>query len=291
MPRLSFSEMTTYRWSFEEDVMGYRAAQVAGVGLWRRKLSDFGEERALELLHESGLAVSSLSWAGGFTGSDGQTFREAVADALDALRLAAELRAGCLVVVTGARAGHTSSHARRLAVEALRALGDAGGRLGVEIALQVSPRDDAHRWSFVSSLADAFELLERCGVDHVGLACDLVSLCDQPSLALRMADFASQLKLAGLGDARVAALANGDAASAALSDRLRELVGQLEESGYRGWYEVQLLCDACWQSDYSRLLADCCRGLAVACPEVFGPAAARAVQAPTESLPQAAPLA
>src|SRR5579872_5457123 len=83
MPRLSINEMTTYHWSFLDDVSGYQAAEIASIGVWRRKLCDFGEERGIELLRESGLAVSSLSDAGGFTGSDGHTFRDGVDDALE----------------------------------------------------------------------------------------------------------------------------------------------------------------------------------------------------------------
>ncbi|MGQ0637379.1 MAG: sugar phosphate isomerase/epimerase family protein [Planctomycetaceae bacterium] len=284
MSRISISEMTTYRWSFEEDVTGYRAAQVGGVGLWRRKLADFGEERAAELLHESGLAASSLSCAGGFTGSDGHTFRDAVGDALDALRVAAELRAGCLVVVTGARAGHTLNHARRLAVEALKALGEEGARLGVDVALQFARTSQAERWSFVSSLADALDLLEKCGNPQVGLACDLFSVGAEPGPGEIAADLAPRLKLAQLCDANFAALAAGEADSLARCKNLGAVVHRLEQQGYRGWYEVQILCDACWQADYLRLLAGYCSGLVHACPEVFGPAAAA-------SLPHAAPLA
>src|SRR5438552_13631220 len=147
MPRISINEMTTYHWSFLEDVTGYQAAGVECMGVWRRKLTDFGEERGIELLRESGLAVSSLSSAGGFTGSDGQTFREAVDDGLDALRLAAELRAGCLVVVSGARAGHTLRHARRLLRDALWELGDRAAHYGLSVALQPMHRRPIERWS------------------------------------------------------------------------------------------------------------------------------------------------
>ena len=73
MSLLSISELTTYRWSFEEDVRNYSAAGFRAIGVWRQKLSDFGEERGLALLHDSGLEVSSLLWAGGFTGSDGHS--------------------------------------------------------------------------------------------------------------------------------------------------------------------------------------------------------------------------
>ncbi len=94
MARLSVNEMTTYRWSFEEDVSHYRAANIGAMGVWRQKLADFGEDKGIELLAQSGLAVSNLLWAGGFTGSDGHTYQESLKDAADAIRLAAQLRAG-----------------------------------------------------------------------------------------------------------------------------------------------------------------------------------------------------
>src|SRR5258708_7706372 len=150
MPRLSINEMTTYHWSFLEDVIGYQAAGIERIGVWRRKLSDFGEERAVELLRESTPAVSCFSSAGGFTGSDGQTYREAVDDALDALRMAAEIHAECLVVVSGARAGHIVSHARRLLRCALRELGDVAARSGLSIALQPVHRHPTDRCSFLT---------------------------------------------------------------------------------------------------------------------------------------------
>ena len=93
MPRLSFSEMTTYRWTFEEDVLHYQAAGIAAIGVWRQKLSDYGEEKGIELLTESGLAVSNLQWAGGFTGSDGRSYKDCLEDAQEALHLAAAMQA------------------------------------------------------------------------------------------------------------------------------------------------------------------------------------------------------
>src|SRR5205085_283482 len=109
VPRMSMHEMTTYHWSFLEDVSSYRSAGINAIGVWLQKLVEFGEERGAELLRESGLAVASLSYAGGFTGSDGYSFREAVDAALEAVDLAAELQASCLVLISGSRAGHTEN--------------------------------------------------------------------------------------------------------------------------------------------------------------------------------------
>lgn len=267
MPRISCSEMTTYRWSFEEDVSGYLAAGVGAVGLWLRKLSEFGEERGIEYLNESGLAVTSLSCAGGFTGADGQTFREAVSDALDAVQLASSLRAGCLVVVTGGRAGHTANHARRIVVEALRMLGDAGAALGVQIAVQPLLRQPNERCSFLTSLSSTVDLVEFCGHSHVGLVLDLSrsgaavqgSRNTRPSLAA----LAKHVKLATLCEPPSLACAgeNGQALGAA--------IGQLELAGYRGGYELQVLCETSWNSDYLQLLVNYRETLEEICPAAF----------------------
>src|SRR5438093_13465057 len=63
MSLLSINEVTTFRWSFEEDVERYAAAGVPAIGVWRQKLSDCGEEKAAELLKAKGLEVATPLWA------------------------------------------------------------------------------------------------------------------------------------------------------------------------------------------------------------------------------------
>ncbi|HEY1067253.1 MAG TPA: TIM barrel protein, partial [Pirellulales bacterium] len=151
MTRLSINELTTYRWTFEEDVNSLVAAKIPAVGLWRQKLSDFGEEKAVELIRDSPLDVSCLLWAGGFTGSDGRGFRDAVDDAVEAIRLAGQLEAKCLVVYTGPRGGHTHNHARRLLFEAFKTLIPHAGEHGVCLALEPMHPHCASDWTFLTS--------------------------------------------------------------------------------------------------------------------------------------------
>src|SRR5262245_61791312 len=119
MTLLSMNEITTYRWSWEDDINNYLEAGYNGIGVWRPKLSDGDEDEAIERILYSGLSVTHVSWAGGFTGSDGRSFAEGVDDALAALRLAAALRAGCLVVYPGGRNNHILPHAGRLLRQAI----------------------------------------------------------------------------------------------------------------------------------------------------------------------------
>ena len=101
MATLSISETTTFRWPFETDVTQYAAAGIPAIGVWRHKLSDCGLPKALDLLSRSGLEVSYLSWAGGFTGSDGRSHRESIEDAIEAIGAAAELNCHTLMLYSG----------------------------------------------------------------------------------------------------------------------------------------------------------------------------------------------
>ena len=270
MPRISINEMTTYHWSFLEDVVGYQAAGFERIGVWRRKLSDFGEERASELLRESNLTVSCYSCAGGFTGSDGQTYREAVDDALDALRMAAEIEAECLVVIAGAQAGHIFSHARRLLRDALRELGDVAAQSGLSIALQPFRRQRVDRCSFLTSLDATLEMLAWCGHPHVGLVFDFFHLCDEPNLNRRIPEMVPWIKIAALCDARRPARSDNDRCLPGQGQLpLAEMICALEANGYRGAYDVQLLSEHCWKSDYPALLGECHSALAKLAPRTF----------------------
>ena len=152
MVRLSMNELTTFRWPFDEDVRHYAAAGFDAIAVWRQKVSDFGEEKAIELLEDSPLSVSTLLWAGGFTGSDGRTHTESVEDALEAVQLAGDLKANSLVVYTGSRSGHTHNHAKRLFRHAVEALLPCATECGVTLAIEPMHAGCASAWTFLTDL-------------------------------------------------------------------------------------------------------------------------------------------
>ena len=112
MNTLAVSQISTLRWTFEEEAEAYSRRGFQGIGIYRPKLEDFGLDRTMELLAEYGLSVTSLSWVGGFTGSDGRAFEDAVNDAIQAVHDAANLQADTLIVLAGGRNNHIRNHAR-----------------------------------------------------------------------------------------------------------------------------------------------------------------------------------
>ena len=256
MARLSMNEMTTYRWSFEEDVQHYAAAGFPAIGVWRQKLSDFGEQRGIELLARSGLAVSNLLWAGGFTGSDGRTYRESIDDAAEAVRLAAALRASCLVVYSGARAGHTLNHARRLVQGAIGELVPLAEELRVTLAIEPMHPGCGGEWTFLTSLEEARALVDAVDSPRVRLAFDTYHLGFEPGIAERAAALASRIAIVHIGDGRAPPM--HEQSRARLLDGalpLREIVAALVSAGYEGYFDVELIGEEFEAADYLDLLA------------------------------------
>lgn len=255
MHRFSINEMTTYRWTFEEDVQHYVEAGVGALGVWRQKLSDFGEERGIELIAESGLKVSSLLWAGGFTGSEGTTHRESIVDAREAIRLAAALRASCLVLYTGARAGHTHNHARRLMRSALKELTPIAEELGVALAIEPMHSGCNGDWTFLTNVDETLELIESSGSSHAKICFDAYHLAQDEAIFDRLAGLAPKIALVQLGDAKEPP--QGEQDRCLLGEGvipLSRLVSSLEAAGYRGFYELELMGEEIEIADYAEVL-------------------------------------
>jgi sugar phosphate isomerase/epimerase len=275
MARLSMNEMTTYRWSFEEDVAHYAAAGIKGIGVWRQKIADFGEEKGVELLAESGLEVSNVLWAGGFTGSDGRSLRESIDDALEAIRLTAELKADCLIVYSGARAGHTHNHARRLVMEALRELLPAATAQQVTLAVEPMHLGCAAEWTFLTSIDDALGLIESLDRPGLKIAFDTYHFGRQEQIVERLATLASQIAVVHLGDCKAPPRVEQNRSR--LGDGsvpLKEIIAALTQAGYDGYYDVELMGEEIEISDYRDLLeqSKSAFGQLLGCTAALGPA-------------------
>jgi len=255
MLRLSINEVTTYRWSFEEDVAGYAEAGIKAIGVWRQKLSDFGEEKGIELLKDTGLEVSNLLWCGGFTGSDGHTFQESLADAAEAVRLAGEMGAACLVVYTGARAGHTQNHARRLVRQGLTELAPLAEKHQVTMAIEPMHVGCASEFTFLSELDDALDLIHTVGSPWAKLAFDTYHLGHDPKIVDRIADLVPDVGILHLADAR--GTPEREQNRVRLGDGilpLREILAAFTAAGYDGYCDVELIGEEIEACDYRELI-------------------------------------
>ena len=203
LERLSVCEFTTHRWSFWEDVVRYATEGINQIGVWRTKMADFDFDEAAEHLFEMKMKVSSLHWAGGFTGADGSKFVDAVDDGVAAVRLAAKLGADCLIVHPGAQNGHTDRHARRIFTSAIDNLAQAAADFGTKIALEPMPHQPLSPWTFYRSFSETIELVSGFDPDHVGIVLDLFHVGHLAEVYSQLPTYIDRVALVQIADRKL----------------------------------------------------------------------------------------
>jgi sugar phosphate isomerase/epimerase len=255
MTLLSMNEITTFRWSFDEDVENYQTAGYQSIGVWRQKLVDGGEDEAVDLLAGSGLSVSNLVWAGGFTGNDGRTLAESIDDAAEALRLAAALGAGCLVIYAGGRNNHTFRHAGRLLRLALDELLPLAEAIDVPMAIEPMHAACAADWTFLTDLGSVITLIDEYGSAALKLAYDTYYFPLGYGQKHVLAEIAPHIAIVHLADRRKIPSVEQERCPLGCGRLpLGEIVAILQDAGYAGAFDVKLMGPDIEHCDYWRLL-------------------------------------
>ena len=152
------------------------AKRYAAIGIWYPKLVQFGEEKGRELIQESNLAISSLTYASSFTGCKGLNFRRSMLEALDVVQLAADIGAPTVVLMTGGRNGHTRNHAMRILRIALNVLAEAAQAVGVQLAIEPMHQGCAHD-SFLNTVPQCLDVIGQVDNPNLGINFDCYHLC------------------------------------------------------------------------------------------------------------------
>lgn len=255
MNTLSVSQLSTLRWDLESEVSAYSKRGFGGIGLYRPKLEDFGVGRAIELLAEHEMAVTSLSWCGGFTGSDGRSFEEAVSDAVRAVVQAAELQADTLIVLAGGKNNHIQTHLRRTLCQALKRLAAVASEHGIQLAIEPFHPGCGDEWSFVTDLQSTLDIIESVNNPSLGLVLDTYHIGMDAEAKRWLPDVADHIHLVQLGDGRQSP--HGEMNRCLLGEGcvpLVELMDLLKENGYRGAWEVELIGEDVEPISYEHLL-------------------------------------
>lgn len=255
MNTLAISQLSTLRWNFQQDAAAYVARGFTGIGVWRPKLDDFGLERTIELLAESSLAVTSLSWAGGFTGSDGRAFDDAVADAIHAVRDAANLRADTLIVLAGGRNNHIRNHVRRTFCDALQEIAHVAEEFGVRLAIEPIHPGCGDEWSFVNDLQSTLDIIECVASPNVGLVLDTYHVGMDEEVVRWLPDVVPHLHLVQFGDGKHSPM--GEMNRCLLGEGsvpIRTIYETLCEHGYDGPMEAEVIGEDVESIPYDEML-------------------------------------
>lgn len=255
MARISMNELTTYRWSFEEDVLAYAAQGFDSIGICRHKLAEFGVEKAIEFLRDHEMGVASLGWAGGFTGSDGRSYSESIHDALEMVELAAEIGAGCLVVVAGDRNGHTKNHVGRLLTRALTEISEAAAAMHIDVAIEPMHIGSGSQGCFLGNIQNTLGVIADVDWPGLGIVFDTYHLAHDPRLMQWLPEIAPLVRLVQLADARCVPMGEQDRCLLGQGRlRLAEIITCFEDAGYEGHFELELFGQSVEHLEYADLL-------------------------------------
>ena len=246
--RLSCCQLSTSKWTLNEDLIRYNTHGFDSLGIWRSKIQDIGIDQAIDLIHESPMSVSSVHWIGGFTGSDGQRLIDSMNDAVDGIRLASRLSAGCLIVHPGARNGHTMSHAHRLLSQATEKLLPIAEDYGVTLAIEPILWDRKSEWSFLKSLDANLKFISQFEHSNLKLVLDLFHVGLNSEVFERLHQFVDQIALVQLADRFSTGTSNGAIPWYATQRQMLGMgdvniprwINRLESLGYKGQYEVEV---------------------------------------------------
>jgi sugar phosphate isomerase/epimerase len=254
-PALSMCQITTKYLGFEEDVYAYKKAGMDGISISWDKLRSFGIARGIRLLRETDLPVVSMIGGPYLSGSPALSQREAQDELTLELDVCAQLGAGVLGVVAGNRDGRSFRETEEVTIQALTQLGEEAGKRKVILGLEPI---HAPYFDFLNTLADARKIIQAVDSPFVGITFDAWHLCHEPDLDLRIEETSSDIVLVHFSDWRVPTRYHDDRlipGEGVLP--LRSILRKLHDSGYRGYYDVEIFSEDVWTADQNENLRKC----------------------------------
>jgi sugar phosphate isomerase/epimerase len=237
--RYAVCERVLRQGSFADDVTLTRAAGIGALGVDADAVDTIGVEAAARILDGEGIRVSSYMALEDILQADATT--ASLDEAARRLDVAARLGASGALVATGPLDARPATEADAICRDWLARAAPLAAARGVRLMLEpLHPL--MRRWSFVHTLAHALAMVD--GIAGAGVVLDLGHVWWERDLEAQIREHVdavvsvqvTDVDRAALDDIRYerAPLGTGDVPVAAL-------VGVLESSGYRGWYENETL--------------------------------------------------
>jgi sugar phosphate isomerase/epimerase len=254
------------KWSLREAITGCVRHRIRGISPWRKQLGQMGLKEAAKAARDSGLTVTGLCGGGPFPASDRKARQAAIDDTRRAIDEAATLEARCLVLVAGGLPEESKDLAgtREMVRDGIGEVLDQARSAGVPLAIEPVHPMHCASWGCVNTLAQALDLcdeLDRSGSGALGVAVDVYHVWWDPQLK-------AQIERAG--DKRLLAFQISDwlpGTRDLLADRgmmgdgvidLPLIRSWMEQAGYRGFHEVEILSSGdWWRRDPDEVLASC----------------------------------
>lgn len=253
------------QWNLRELIKGLSRQGIRGISPWRDKLAELGAKEAGKMIRDAGLIVTGLCRGGMFPAADRKGRQAAIDDNLRAIDDAATIGARCLVLVAGGLppGSRDLPGTREMVRDGIGEVLDHARSVGVPLAIEpLHPMYCADR-ACVNTLAQALDLCDQLDSGKsgaLGVAVDAYHVWWDPDC---------QAGIERAGDRRILAFHICDwlvPTTDLLLDRgmmgdgvidLPQLRSWVEEAGYRGLHEVEILSTKWWQRSADDVLRIC----------------------------------
>jgi sugar phosphate isomerase/epimerase len=248
--RLSFNQYTCKPWSLERAVAACTARDIPAIAVWRDKIAEAGLNRAVAMVRDAGLRVSSVCRGGFFPAPSASERARRVDDNRRAIEEAAALGAPVLVLVCGPAEGQSLHEARAQVEEGIVAVLDDAVAAGVRLAIEpLHPMMIAER-SVIASLEEANDLAIRIASPSVGVICDVYHVFWDAAVEREIARAGDRLSGFHVSDWTTP---HGDVTAdrAMIGDGcidLPSLARAVTAAGYRNDIEIEILNATAWAS-------------------------------------------
>ncbi|HVQ62155.1 MAG TPA: sugar phosphate isomerase/epimerase family protein [Burkholderiales bacterium] len=252
-------------WDLRQIIDGCARHRFRGISPGRDRLKQMGVKEAAKAIRGNGLTPTGLYGAGMFPAQDRKARELAIDDARRAIEDAITLEAECLALTVGGLPADSKDlpGAREMVRDGLGRTLDHARSAGVRLAIEPMHPMHCATQSCINTLAQALDLCDELdrGGGALGVAVDVYHVWWDPQL---------EAQIERAGEKRLLAFQISDwllAPGTMLADRgmmgdgaidLPLIRSWMEEAGYRGFHEVEILSAAnWWQRDPDEVLATC----------------------------------
>lgn len=256
--RLAIHTMTNKPWSLAQCVDHYAKAGVRGISVWRNVIEPIGTLAASRLLRDSGLTVSAVVRGGFFPAREAVARQKAIDDNRVVIDEAAGIGAEMVVLVCGAVPGQPLEESRKQIADGIAAVLPHAEAASVKLAIEpLHPMYAADR-SAINTMAQARAICESLKHPLLGIACDVYHVWWDPELQKEIATAGRQKTLFAfhICDWRphTRDLLNDRGLMGEGCIDIKTIRGWVEESGFRGFNEVEIFSNEYWALDQSSYL-------------------------------------
>ena len=223
-------------------------------------MAEVGLEQAVRVIEDAGLRVSSLCRGGFFCAPTEAERAQAIDQNRRALAEAAALGTDCLVLVCGPPPGRDLRAARLMIARGIEQLLDDAADAGVRLAIEpLHPMAIGER-STIVSLEEATELALQFDAAQVGVIVDVYHVFWDHRLQERIAAAGGRIFGFHVSDwlRQTTDLLQGRGMMGDGIIDLRTIRGWVQDAGYDGPIEVEVISRSLWERDGDELLSLVC---------------------------------